>query len=90
MGVASEVQYTFKKGTTVIIAKGFESGNSFAFIPATIDIKVAGVKKTVHDVYFPYKIGAPVTQTVLIAFGTAHVYSIDRVENGSTVNVYTT
>lgn len=88
--IASEVEYTLTKGSTVIKTKGFESGNSFAFIPATINITVAGVKKTVHDVYFPYKIGAPVTQTALIAFATAQVYNIDRAEGGSTVNVYTT
>lgn len=89
--VASEVTYTFTKHThTIIKVKGFESGNSFAFIPATIDITVSGVRKTIHDVYFPFKIGAHILQTEFISFATANKYGVDRTEANSKVNVYTT
>lgn len=89
MGLASQIVMTFSNGVTIITTKGFESGDSFNFIPETIDITVSGVRKTTNEVYFPYKIGAPAKQTDLIAFATTKKYNLNRTESNAKVAIYT-
>ena len=87
MGKASQVEFRFFKGAGAtekkIIMRGTESGDTFAFIPMTIDLSKGGVSKNEQELYFPFKAGASVKQADLVAFATAQAYNLDRVDESA-------